>query len=54
MESILRVEPLSKQEKEKIEKLLAELKIVVPASGHILFNCLNGKIANVEARLVWR
>jgi hypothetical protein len=54
MESILRKEPLNKAEKDKAEKLVEDLHLPAISNGHITFHYANGKIANVEVRVLLR
>jgi uncharacterized protein YaiL (DUF2058 family) len=49
----VRKTPLSKEEKEKAEKIVEELKLS-PSNGNVTFHFVNGKIANIETRIVLR
>lgn len=52
----MRKTPLTKEEKEKAEKLLRELDIHPDVAGQVILNLdAQGKVASAElARVVWR
>lgn len=51
----MRTTPLSREDKDKLEKVLRELNLLPPVAGSVVLNIdAQRKVANAEARVVWR